>query len=84
MLIEELDILERVEAYKLIGFPEFLEERPSSEDFGESLDLYRKKLMKAGLLDEHNDTSIRGLHLHHQAKLLNNDKCGRIKVKNVS
>ena len=73
MLIEELDILERVEAYKLIGFPEFLEERPSSEDFGESLDLYRKKLMKAGLLDEHNDTSIRGLHLHHQAKLLNND-----------
>ena len=46
MLIEELDIFERVEAYKLIGFPEFLEERPSSDDFGESLDLYRKKLMK--------------------------------------
>ena len=73
MLIEELDILERVEAYKLKGFPEFLEERPSSEDFGESLDIYRKKLMKAGLLDEQNDTSIRGLHLHHQSKLLNND-----------
>ena len=74
MLIEELDILERVEAYKLKGFPEFLEERPSSEDFGESLDIYRKKLMKAGLLDEQNETSIRGLHLHHQSKLLNNEK----------
>ena len=73
MTVDKLDILERVEAYKLIGFPKFLEERPSSEDFGESLDLYRKKLMKAGLIDEQNDTSIRGLHLHHQAKLLNND-----------
>ena len=77
MLIEELDILERVEAYKLKGFPEFLEERPSSEDFGESLDIYRKKLMKAGLLDEQNDTSIRGLHLHHQSKLLNNGAISR-------
>lgn len=40
MQIDELDILERVEAYKLKGLPDFLEERPSSEDLGESLDLY--------------------------------------------
>lgn len=37
MLIEELDILDRLDAYKLKEFPEFLEERPSSKDFGESL-----------------------------------------------
>ena len=29
MKIDELDILERVEAYKLKGLPDFLEERPS-------------------------------------------------------
>lgn len=71
MLIDELDILERLEAYKLNGFAGFLEERPSSEDFGESLDLYRNRLIRLGLLNELNDSIIRGLHLRHQSRLLN-------------
>ena len=68
MQIDELDILERVEAYKLKGLPDFLEERPSSEDLGESLDLYRRRLIELNLLNENDDAIIRGLHLHHQAK----------------
>lgn len=70
MQIDELDILERVEAYKLKGLPDFLEERPSSEDLGESLDLYRRRLIELNLLNENDDAIIRGLHLHHQARLL--------------
>ena len=68
----ELEICE-IEAYKLKGFREFLEERPSSEDFGETLELYRKQLSFDGNLTEEYAKIIRSIQLRHQAILLNNE-----------
>lgn len=71
MKIDELDILDRIQIYKVDGLQQYIEERPESEDFGETLDLYRKRLIDNGFLDKQTDSIIRGLHLQHQSRILN-------------
>ena len=70
MNIEDLEILDRIQIYKVEGLQQYIEARPESEDFGESLDRYRRRLIKLNLLNENDDSIIRGLHLQHQARLL--------------
>ena len=71
MKIDELDILDRIQIYKVDGLQQYIEERPESEDFGETLDLYRKRLIENCFLDKQTDSIIRGLHLQHQSRILN-------------
>ena len=73
MKIKDLDYLELIHVYKVTGLADFLSCRPDTEDFGESLDLYRKLLKNSNKLDEETDKTIRGLHLRHNSKIIRDD-----------
>ena len=73
MKIKDLDYLELIHVYKVPGLADFLSNRPDAEDFGESLDLFRKQMSNKKEFDEDTDKTIRGLHLRHNSKLVRDD-----------
>lgn len=70
MNIDGLPLLAQIAVYKTRGLKVFLDNRPESEDFGESLDTYRRKLIATGELNDEIDKHIRAIHLNYQSSLL--------------
>lgn len=43
MKVDDLDLLDKCQIYKVEGLSQYLENRPDSEDFGMIIDCFRKK-----------------------------------------
>ena len=73
MKVDDLDLLDKCQIYKVEGLSQYLENRSDSQDFGMIIDSFRKKIIQDGTLTDQYDSILRGLHLRYQGRLLINN-----------